>query len=163
MRQCKDSMVPIRTNINAMKELHAKIITEVSQTKSKGGREWARRCAGVGEGILLLIGTQFSNLYKIKEAASVCVLEDARMHTCTCAHTLVGPCACLCACVHERMCMCVCEVCVCACVCVCVCVMYMWIIMMCYARGDVAELCRLPLPLPPLTGTHPCCSLCRVL
>jgi hypothetical protein len=38
VRQCKDKMVPIRTNINAMKELHAKIITEVSQTKSKGGR-----------------------------------------------------------------------------------------------------------------------------
>mmetsp|Transcript_79543 Transcript_79543/g.116604 ORF Transcript_79543/g.116604 Transcript_79543/m.116604 type:complete len:345 (-) Transcript_79543:132-1166(-) len=35
VRQCKDTMVPIRKNINLIKELHTKIITEVSQTKSK--------------------------------------------------------------------------------------------------------------------------------
>ena len=35
VRACKDSMLPIRESINTIKQLHAKIITEVSQTKSK--------------------------------------------------------------------------------------------------------------------------------
>jgi hypothetical protein len=32
----KDDMSAIRSNINQIKELHSKIVTEVSQTKSKG-------------------------------------------------------------------------------------------------------------------------------
>ena len=35
VRQCKDSMSPIRENISTIKEIQSKIITEVSQTKSK--------------------------------------------------------------------------------------------------------------------------------
>jgi t-SNARE complex subunit (syntaxin) len=35
VRQCKDNMSPIRQNISTIKEIQGKIITEVSQTKSK--------------------------------------------------------------------------------------------------------------------------------